>query len=416
MADEQRVDLLATGLAGPNTRLVGYEIGESVCRQYPTDNLLGGGGGGGGSSILTGVGAPTSDAGEVGDFYLDESTGNYYIKTDETTWSLEGSLMGPAGPAGPAGTAGTTWYDAEGPPGPDDWEVGDYYLDTSNGDYYRKTGVATWTLLGNLTGPAGSDGAPGSPGPAGADGATGSTGPQGPAGPSGEAGTPGADGTDGSTWHNGAGAPSSGLGVVGDYYLNSTNGDFYSKTGVSTWTLGGNLKGATGDAGSAGAAGSNGIDGIRTITLQAQSYQPPSSNYATFSTRNQIGVLEFDASTQESARWVFHLPTGRTYGTLTVKVHWCTAAASGDGRWGVRIAKLSGVDIDSDSYDTAVEATTTTSGTAGLVNVTTLSAVGIDSAAAGDLVQLELYRDVGDSADTINSNDLQVLSVQVELP
>lgn len=130
----------------------------------------------------------------------------------------------------------------------------------------------------------------------------------------------------------------------------------------------------------------DGVDGVRTLTLQAQSYQPPSSNYATFSTRNQIGVLEFDASTQESARWVFHLPTGRTYGTLTVKVHWCTAATSGDGRWGVRIAKLSGVDIDSDSYDTAVEATTTTSGTAGLVNVTTLSSVGIDSAAAGDLV------------------------------
>lgn len=32
----------------------------------------------------------------MGDFYLDESTGNYYVKTDETTWSLEGSLMGPA--------------------------------------------------------------------------------------------------------------------------------------------------------------------------------------------------------------------------------------------------------------------------------------------------------------------------------
>lgn len=415
MADEQRVDLLATGLAGPNTRLVGYEIGESVCRQYPTDNLLGGGGGGGGSSILTGIGAPTSDAGEVGDFYLDESTGNYYVKTDETTWSLEGSLMGPAGPTGPQGPAGAAGAaGATGPQGP--------------------AGPAGADGAAGATGPQGPQGPAG---PAGADGAAGATGPQGPAGPAGADGAAGAAGAPGSKFYSGAGAPAGGTGIVGDYYLNTTNGDVYEKTGASTWTLQGNIKGptgatgpqgpagadgATGATGAAGAAGADGadgadgVDGVRTLTLQAQSYQPPSSNYATFSTRNQIGVLEFDASTQESARWVFHLPTGRTYGTLTVKVHWCTAATSGDGRWGVRIAKLSGVDIDSDSYDTAVEATTTTSGTAGLVNVTTLSSVGIDSAAAGDLVQLELYRDVGDAADTINSNDLQVLSVQVELP
>ncbi len=57
-----------------------------------------------------------------------------------------------------------------------------------------------------------------------------------------------------------------------------------------------------------------------------------------------------------------------------------------------------------------------TSGTAGLVNVTSLAAVGVDSAAAGDAVQLEIYRDVGDAADTINANDLQLVMVQVELP
>jgi hypothetical protein len=51
-----------------------------------------------------------------------------------------------------------------------------------------------------------------------------------------------------------------------------------------------------------------------------------------------------------------------------------------------------------------------------LVNTTTLSAVGVDSAAAGELVMLELYRDTGDAADTINSNDLQVFGIRVNLP
>ena len=32
------------------------------------------------------------------------------------------------------------------------------YLNTTNGNYYKKTGVSTWTLQGNLTGPAGSGG------------------------------------------------------------------------------------------------------------------------------------------------------------------------------------------------------------------------------------------------------------------
>lgn len=160
------------------------------------------------------------------------------------------------------------------------------------------------------------------------------------------------------------------------------------------------------------------VSGLTEIaTLLPQNSQPPSSSYATFATRNSIGVLEFDASAQEATRWVIALPKKHTYSSgVSIVIEWCTTATSGDGRWGARIQKLSAVDIDSDSFATAVEGTTTTSGTAGLVNRTTLSAVGVDSAAAGDLVQIEVYRDVGDAADTINSNDLQILAVVLEAP
>jgi len=38
----------------------------------------------------------------------------------------------------------------------------------------------------------------------------------------GPAGAPGAPGTPGAVWYSGAGAPAVGLGVNGDYYLNTT--------------------------------------------------------------------------------------------------------------------------------------------------------------------------------------------------
>lgn len=100
-----------------------------------------------------------------------------------------------------------------------------------------------------LTGKQGADGVPGPQGEPGATGATGATGPTGPTGPAGANGTNGTDGTDGvdgSKWYNAAGAPGTGTGVVGDYYLNDTNGDVYEKTGASTWTLIGNITGPAG--------------------------------------------------------------------------------------------------------------------------------------------------------------------------
>lgn len=57
-------------------------------------------------------------------------------------------------------------------------------------------------------------------------------------------------GTNGSTWYSGAGAPSSSTGVVGDFYINTTSYDYSKKTGASTWTVQGNLKGPAGPAGS----------------------------------------------------------------------------------------------------------------------------------------------------------------------
>lgn len=59
-------------------------------------------------------------------------------------------------------------------------------------------------------------------------------------------GDDGIDGVDGSTWYSGTVAPSSGTGITGDWYINITAGDVYTKTSTTIWTLKLNIKGAPG--------------------------------------------------------------------------------------------------------------------------------------------------------------------------
>lgn len=80
--------------------------------------------------------------------------------------------------------------------------------------------------------------------------AVGVTGAPGPPGPP---GTNGTNGTPGEKWFTGSGVPAGTLAgsIVGDWYIDSVNGDYYEKTATSTWTLRGNLKGPQGPAGAA---------------------------------------------------------------------------------------------------------------------------------------------------------------------
>jgi len=90
--------------------------------------------------------------------------------------------------------------------------------------------------------------------PNGADGSIGAQGIQGFTGPIGVTGTPGTNGTVGSIWYTSAGIPGSGTGVDGDFYLNSINGDVYTKTLGSWNTPILNIIGAPGTAGVDGAS------------------------------------------------------------------------------------------------------------------------------------------------------------------
>ncbi len=99
--------------------------------------------------------------------------------------------QGPQGPAGATGNPGlpgrngATWLTGTELPTENQGEVGDYYLENNTGQYFTKTDPTTWTLIGSLQGAQGNKGQPGSqgnPGPQGLQGIPGPIGPQGPPG------------------------------------------------------------------------------------------------------------------------------------------------------------------------------------------------------------------------------------------
>lgn len=60
-----------------------------------------------GTNWLSGTGSPSGSLGNLKDYYIDNSTNNYYYKSGTSTWTLQGSIQGSTGAAG-AGYGGTS--------------------------------------------------------------------------------------------------------------------------------------------------------------------------------------------------------------------------------------------------------------------------------------------------------------------
>jgi len=143
--------------------------------------------------------------------------------------------------------------------------------------------------------------------------------------------------------------------------------------------------------------------------------QPPASNFATLDTRNSIAVLDFDASTDESAVFVGVIPEGASLGSgLKIRISWmATSATSGACRWGVQIERMN-TDEDSDSFDTAATGGSTTNGTSGIVTTTEITVTTIDSVAAGEPFRLKVFRDADGTSGTDDmTGDAELVAVEV---
>jgi hypothetical protein len=173
-----------------------------------------------------------NDVGVSSNFFEDYETVNLAIAPGGDTGAA--GAMGPAGPTGPVGSDGSKWLNGAGSPSVGDGDAGDYYINDTNGIYYLKVDASTWSIQGNLTGPSGAQGVSGA---------------QGPIGPQGN------DGADGRTIHSGSGGPGTIPGVVnGDFYIDTTNWDIYGPYS-SGWGAGTEIIGPVGPTGATGATG-----------------------------------------------------------------------------------------------------------------------------------------------------------------
>lgn len=125
-----------------------------------------------------------------------------------------------------------------------------------------------------------------------------------------DAGPKGDAGVDGNTILSGIGAPSSGLGKNGDFYVDLVASRMYGPKTSGVWGTGVSLVGATGSAGSAGAVGPTGPQGTTgtagsAATIAVGSVSPLSAGSSPTVT---------NAGTSAAAVFNFGIPAGTTGG------------------------------------------------------------------------------------------------------
>ena len=138
-----------------------------------------------------------------------------------------------------------------------------------------------------------------------------------------------------------------------------------------------------------------------------QADEPPATNPASYDTRNEHPVLDFDASTNESAVFSAAMPRNYAGGGVTAYLHYAmTSAVAGDIDWDVAFERIGDqqLDIDADSF-AAVQSVdgTTVPGTSGLVDIVNIAftdGAQMDSVAAGESFRMKVTRDAGNDSAT----------------
>lgn len=127
-----------------------------------------------GTKIYNGEGIPADTLGNIGDYYLDNNSGNLYKKSNSSDWDCEITLKGTDGIDGKDGQRGpqinTLPKGSPAPTDADNFILGDMILHLGTYDLYQVNGDndnKKWVGIGNIKG---------------ATGATGATGPQGETG------------------------------------------------------------------------------------------------------------------------------------------------------------------------------------------------------------------------------------------
>ncbi len=219
--------------------------------------------------------------------YLGFDAGGGLIVTEGTS--------GPQGPTGPAGADGadgadgSVWHTGSSDPAGGTGVDGDYYFQTGTGstgilgDVWRKS-AGSWAIVGNIRGQAGATGA------TGADGAD------------------GAAGDDGALWYDGSTDPAGGTGVNGDYYIQTgvgatgIIGDVWTKAG-GTWSIIGNIRGATGATGPAGAGSGDMLAANNLSDVASVATARTNLGLAALAVKATVATADIDANAVTGAKF-----------------------------------------------------------------------------------------------------------------
>jgi len=127
----------------------------------------------------------------------------------------------------------------------------------------------------------------------------------------GETGETGEAGADGKTILNGDGVPASGIGVDGDFYIDTTNDDIYGPKTSGAWGAGTSLIGPAGEAGVDGDDGE--VNLTTTWNAVLSDTEAPSEKLVNDSVCLHHGVESIGAVSFDNATHVLSVATGMTY-------------------------------------------------------------------------------------------------------
>lgn len=156
------------------------------------------------------------------------------------------------------------------------------------------------------------------------------------------------------------------------------------------------------------------------IFLSAAGMWPSTTSGCATNTKNEYGTndvdmysLDFDASTDEYAQATVWMPDDWNAGTVTAKFMWTAASSSGDVVWGLQGISYANDDAIDSAWGTAQTATDTLTATGDICITSATSAITLaGTPAAGEPVQLRVYRDADAGGDTLAA-DAMLLGVKI---
>jgi hypothetical protein len=152
-----------------------------------------------------------------------------------------------------------------------------------------------------------------------------------------------------------------------------------------------------------------------SIRPRSNSGCAPLAQYEDATSRAGVDYLAFDSSSDEFAQFTAKVPTGSD-GTFKITYHWMAAGTSTNGiSMACQAIALQDSDSLNQSWGTAVQVTDDDVGTAYDILKTSQSTAvtATGTPAAGDLVLIQIYRDVSEANDDL-AEDALLISVDIE--